>query len=109
MPKHEFVTQELAIEVNGISRETVLNLVETHGNVTYRYTAVNGEKVEISFTHYTDPKEMYEVEIDTGSSGSMMSYPYLTSAIDWFFELIEQNPAAVSVEDEDGNRDASES
>jgi len=30
--------QELVIGVNGVSRDTILNLVETHGNVTYCYT-----------------------------------------------------------------------
>lgn len=92
--------QELSIAVNGVSRATILDLVETHGNVAYRYISVNDDEVEVSITHYPDPDQTYDVEIDTGGFGSMMSHRELSSAIDWFFELIEQNPVDVSSESE---------
>ena len=97
--------QELVIGVNGVSRDTILNLVETHGNVTYCYLDDNDNEINVSITHYTEPEDNYEVEIDAGAGGSMMVHPNLSSAIDWFFELVEQNPSKKDDEPEDEDSD----
>ena len=87
--------QELVIGVNGVSRDTILNLVETHGNVTYCYTDDNGEEINVSLTHYSDPETSYEVEFNSGTMGTMMVHPDISEAIDYFFELVKQHPTVI--------------
>ena len=103
-------TQELAIQVNGISRAEILNLVETHGNVAYRYSDEEDKEIEIKIRSLgtTGPDAGYEVEFITVGECRSMTTPEISQAMDWFFDTVEENPANPSYE-KAGQRKQSES
>ena len=85
------MSQQIVIEVDGISQQTVLDIVETHGNMTYCYEAKGDERVEISIDRFEDG---YEVNFESDAAfGMMLKHPDLSSAMDHFFDLVKIHPA----------------
>lgn len=85
------MSQQIIIEVNGISRHTVEKLIEGHGNLTYAYTAEGDETIEITMERVDDK---FEVSFESDASfGMMLSHPDLSSAMDHFFDLVKIHPA----------------
>ncbi len=88
-------SQEIVIKTNGLSRATLVNIIETHGNISYRYSTDDEDEVQISLERFKeDEKDMYEVEIQTAMSGQMLQFPDFTKAINYFFELVQENPCS---------------
>ena len=86
------MAQQIVIEVDGISQQTVFDIIETHGNLTYCYEAEGNEQVEISIDRFDDE---YEVHFESDAAfGMMLKHPDLSSAIDHFFDLVKIHPSA---------------
>ena len=93
------MSQQIVIEVDGISPNTVLDIVETHSNLTYCYEAKDGELIEVTIERVD---EEYEVSFDADASfGMMLKHPDLSSAIDHFFDLVKAHPASEEVDEEE--------
>ena len=87
--------QEIVVKTNGLSRATLVDIIETHGNISYRYNTDDDGEVQVSLERYQiDEKDVYEVEIQSASSGQMLQFPDLTKAINYFFELVRENPCS---------------
>ena len=88
-------SQEIVIKTNGLSRATLVNIIETHGNISYRYSTDDEDEVQISLERFKeDEEDVYEVEIQTAMSGQMLQFPDFTKAINYFFELVQENPCS---------------
>lgn len=88
-------SQEIVIKVNGLSRATLVDVIETHGNLSYQFVDVDGNEVHISLERFKeDEEDVYEVEIQTAMSGQMLQFPDFTKAINYFFELVQENPCS---------------
>ena len=87
--------QEIVVKTNGLSRATLVDIIETHGNISYRYSTEDEDEVQISLERFKEnEKDVYEVEIQTAMSGQMLQFPDLTKAINYFFELVQENPCS---------------
>ena len=89
------LNQEIVIKVNGLSRATLVDIIETHGNISYRYNVDDNGEVYITLARFkVDAQEHYEVQIQTSLSGQMLEFTDFTKAIDYFFELVQENPCS---------------
>ena len=88
-------TQEIVIKVNGLSRATLVDVITTHGNLSYQYIDEDGDEIHISLERFKeDEEDIYEVEIQSSMSGQMLQFPDFTKAINYFFELVQENPCS---------------